>query len=187
MKDNSACLSSQSVEWYTPHDIIRSVVAVLKKIDLDPCSNSHNDPHVPAVRHYTANDDGLSQEWQGSVFMNPPYGSTVNHWMQKLSQEYHIGNVPEAVTLWKAATDTRAWGTITGISDRVCFIRGRLQFSGAKDPAPFPSVLFYSGPQGDLFEEVFSRHGAIWQCPQQLDTQQTLSNFSGCVAEEASP
>ena len=39
--------SSESAEWYTPGEIIERVQRVLGAIDLDPCSNSHDAPHVP--------------------------------------------------------------------------------------------------------------------------------------------
>ena len=44
------------------------------EIDLDPCSNSKAQPNVPALNHFTVEDDGLEQKWFGRVYMNPPYG-----------------------------------------------------------------------------------------------------------------
>lgn len=55
-------------EWYTPKEIIES----LGEFDLDPCA-----PVVPlwstAKNHFTKEDDGLSREWFGRVWLNPPY------------------------------------------------------------------------------------------------------------------
>lgn len=55
-------------EWYTPQEIIDA----LGKFDLDPCA-----PVVPlwptATIMYNKNDNGLSKEWAGRVWLNPPY------------------------------------------------------------------------------------------------------------------
>ena len=56
-------------------------------IDLDPCSNSREIPNVPAARHYTAQDNGLVQPWEGRVFLNPPFGPGVEQWFSKLYLE----------------------------------------------------------------------------------------------------
>jgi hypothetical protein len=54
---------------------------------MDPCSNSREIPNVPAVRHYTAQDNGLVQLWNGRVFLNPPFGPGVGRWFSKLYQK----------------------------------------------------------------------------------------------------
>jgi hypothetical protein len=55
-------------EWYTPKELIDS----LGEFDLDPCA-----PIKPlwqtAKTMYNKNDDGLSKEWIGRVWLNPPY------------------------------------------------------------------------------------------------------------------
>ena len=60
--------SSKSAEHYTPPAIVKAVVQVFGVIDLDPCA----DPGklIPALRHYTKQDDGLSQFWNASIYMN---------------------------------------------------------------------------------------------------------------------
>ena len=49
----SALLSHESTEHYTPQYILDAVIACMGAIDLDPASNSHEIPNVPAARHYT--------------------------------------------------------------------------------------------------------------------------------------
>lgn len=55
-------------EWYTPKEIIDA----LGKFDLDPCAAV-----VPlwatANVQFDKFDDGLSKEWKGRVWLNPPY------------------------------------------------------------------------------------------------------------------
>lgn len=89
-------MSSESYEWYTPQVIIERVIKVLEKIDLDPCSNE-GEPNIPATRHFTIKDDGLSKEWYGRVYMNPPYGNKIKAWIKKLYNEFRSGRTTEAI------------------------------------------------------------------------------------------
>ncbi|WP_267901234.1 DNA N-6-adenine-methyltransferase, partial [Dulcicalothrix desertica] len=60
-----------SDNWYTPPYIVELVVQVLGEIDLDPCAEVGK--KIPAREHYTIDFDGLSKQWHGRVFLNPPY------------------------------------------------------------------------------------------------------------------
>lgn len=153
--------SSKSIEHYTPPEIIAAVVACLGTIDLDPCSNNATAPNVPAGRHYTIDDDGLSKEWHGTVYMNPPYGDDIGDWVTKLCDEHAAGRATEAIALLPARTDTQ-W--FAKLRDYVCcFVSGRLTFVGNDDPAPFPSAVFYLGEDYGKFYRQFSGIGDIWQ------------------------
>ena len=153
--------SSESAEWYTPQHIIERVCDVLGGIDLDPCSNSHEHPNVPAAEHYTAADDGLSKDWRGTVYMNPPYGRDIEPWAQKLAQEFAAGRTTEAIALVPARTDTQWFRILAGFP--VCFLDGRLKFSGHENSAPFPSALFYLGWDVAKFGVAFEDIGLIYQ------------------------
>jgi len=151
--------SSDSPDWKTPPHVIKAVLAVLGKIDLDPCSNEDGNANVPAKKHFTRTNDGLAQKWQGKVYMNPPYGREIQGWTEKLKAEFEAGNVTEAVALVPARTDTE-W--FNALRDYVrCFIRGRLAFGG-KDVAanaPFPSAAIYFGKNVKGFVKGFSALG----------------------------
>lgn len=155
--------SSETEEWYTPPEIIESVLEVLKVIDIDPCSNGNA---IPATTHYTKKEDGLNQSWKGMVYMNPPYGGEIKDWIIKLLDEWELGNTIEAIALVPARTDTDWFSRID--AHPWCAVRGRLKFSGHKNSAPFPSAVFYLGSEGDIagierFFKVFSKHGTIFQ------------------------
>ena len=55
-------------EWLTPPELIRA----LGEFDLDPCAPI-NRPWPTAGGHFTREDDGLTKEWFGRVWLNPPY------------------------------------------------------------------------------------------------------------------
>jgi hypothetical protein len=152
--------SSDSVEWYTPPEIIARVQKVFRQIDLDPCSNSSDSPNVPAKQHFTQEDDGLSSPWTGRVFMNPPYGDAIGAWAEKLCAEYAAVNVTEAIALVPARVDTDWFRKFRNA--RICFIHGRLKFSAHENSAPFPSAVVYLGDRTDAFRYAFADMGDIW-------------------------
>jgi phage N-6-adenine-methyltransferase len=152
-------MSSATPEWYTPPEIIEATVKVLGAIDLDPCADA--DKQIPAATHYTQDDDGMAQEWRGRVYMNPPYGSEIVRWVQRLCEQYAAGAVPEAIALVPARTDTQWWDEVSGAP--VCFIRGRLKFSGHENSAPFPSAVVYLGANRKKFAKVFGALGHIYE------------------------
>ncbi len=63
-------------EWLTPPSIIRA----LGPFDLDPCSPIVR-PWPTAAKHYTIEDNGLIQPWEGRVWCNPPY-DYVEGWLR---------------------------------------------------------------------------------------------------------
>lgn len=92
--DLAGLFLSEATGWLTPRLVLNLAVATLGAIDLDPCSNSHEHPRVPAATHYTAADDGLMRPWHGRVFLNPPYGRTIGDWVDKLAVEFRVGQGP---------------------------------------------------------------------------------------------
>lgn len=158
---NAGLFTSNTPEWYTPGRIIDRVVDVFGHIDLDPCSNS-NDPtqaNVPALNYWTQADDGLTQLWHGKVYMNPPYGDEIGAWVERMIKAYQTGEVYEAIALLPARTDTAWFQPLFDYT--ICFVRGRLKFSGSENSAPFPSAVVYLGADVESFTDWFSDTGRI--------------------------
>lgn len=108
----------QSDEWLTPPEILRA----LGEFDLDPCAPTTR-PWDTARAHYTINDDGLSKDWDGRVWLNPPFGREAAAWLRKLARH---GN---GIALIPARTETRMfYESVWGVADAICFIRGRPHF-----------------------------------------------------------
>jgi hypothetical protein len=168
----SALLSHESTEHYTPQYVLDAVIACMGVIDLDPCSNSRETPNVPAGWHHTVEDNGLVQPWQGRIFLNPPFGPGVEVWFSKLFQERLACRTTEAIVLWKSATETAAWKTLTAaLSCRVCFPSARIHFVGPRgnESGPtFSPALFYVGERPERFEQAFERIGTVWVGPREM-------------------
>lgn len=64
MANITACFSSDSSEWRTPDDLFQQLDAEFH-FTLDPCSTDEN---AKCERHFTKQDDGLSQNWGGTQF-----------------------------------------------------------------------------------------------------------------------
>lgn len=105
-------------EWLTPPSIINS----LGPFDLDPCSPV-NRPWPTAKTHYTKLDDGLSKDWEGRVWCNPPYGKEASAWLEKCVMHNNC------ITLIFARTETRMFfDWVWPYADAVLFLKGRLHF-----------------------------------------------------------
>lgn len=151
--------SSESPEWYTPQEVIDRVLACFGEIDLDPCSNSHERPAVPARTLYTREDDGLSQPWYGKLYLNPPYGSEIPEWVEKMVQAYEDDNVEEAIALLPGRIDTNWFQPLYAYL--ICNVHGRLQFANSPYHSPFPAVIVYLGRRSEKFIEAFKGLGPI--------------------------
>lgn len=150
--------SSDSPEWFTPKEIIERAIKTLGVIDLDPCSDAKG--NVPAGRRFTKEDDGLKREWTGRIYMNPPYGDDISGWIEKLRGEYLDKRTTEAIALVPARVDTAWFRMLRDFP--VCFVSGRLKFSGHDNSAPFPSAVFYLGKRPEAFFTAFSDLGDVW-------------------------
>lgn len=131
--------SSATDQWATPQAFFDELNAEFG-FDLDPCADETNHK---CAEYFTRTDDGLKQNWGGKrVYCNPPYGKEIGAWVKKCFEEVRAGTCELAVMLIPARTDTRWFHDyIYGKADEVRFVRGRLKFGGAKNSAPFPSMV----------------------------------------------
>ena len=128
-------------EWLTPPEIIRA----LGPFDLDPCSPGDRRPWDTAINHFDIQQNGLSREWVGRVWCNPPYGAQAAKWLHRCAEH---GN---SVALIFARTETEMFFQhVWERADALLFLKGRLHFhhvtgERAKANAGAPSVLVAYG------------------------------------------
>jgi hypothetical protein len=155
--------SAKSDEHYTPGDIVEAVLDCFDGLlSLDPCSNSHDAPNLPASTLYTIDDDGLKQAWRAStVYINPPYSET-SPWVKKLLTHYQAGEVGQALVLVKSDNRVGWYAELMDSATAFCEYRGYIKFGDASGSAPFASTIFYFGQEVDRFYRAFSPLG--WVC-----------------------
>jgi hypothetical protein len=108
-----------SVEWYTPPAVFD---ALGLEFDLDPAAPPGGVPWVPAARSYCEADDGLTQPWEGRVWLNPPYGAHTAAWVRRLAAH------GDGIALVFARTDTAWFHDVAMSVHALCLVRGRLTF-----------------------------------------------------------
>lgn len=109
-----------SDEWYTPPAIFDALGLMF---DLDPCSPG--DGHwVPTWRVYTKVDDGLNKPWNGTVFMNPPFGGRNGHvpWLTKFIEH------ADGIAIVRAYTSSAWFHQWAVKADSILFPRGKTKF-----------------------------------------------------------
>ncbi|MBO7263268.1 MAG: adenine methyltransferase [Alistipes sp.] len=135
---NGALFSSANDVWETPQEFFDKLNEEFH-FTLDPCALPAN---AKCEHYFTPTDNGLIQSWEGeTVFCNPPYGRAIYNWVRKCSEEARKKNTT-VVALIPARTDTRYFHEfIYHKAKEIRFIRGHLKFGGAKNSAPFPSMV----------------------------------------------
>ena len=141
---------------------------------VDPCTRIHHHTAqhilsweggkilVPSDEHIIGSPsdilvDGLEHDWTdaegkpGIVWLNPPYGKVLKHWVAKAWKEVSNGNALVVVALLPARTGVKWWqdfictqagfNAYEGVATKVEFLKGRLTFGGETAPAMFPSAV----------------------------------------------
>lgn len=155
-------------EWYTPLFYIDAAREVMGRIDIDPASCETAQAYIKAKEYFTAETDGLSHEWHGNVWLNPPYSKDlIVQFIDGLTVEHTEGRTKQAVVLLNNATET-AWGQrILTLASAVCFPRGRIRFldrTGEPANTPLQGQMFcYVGKNRKKFVEVFGEFGVCME------------------------
>ena len=103
--------------------------------ETDVCAVPEN---AKCEHYFTPEQDGLSQEWTGVCWMNPPYGRGISLWVRKACESAK-GNGAKIVCLLPARTDTAWWHDyIKPFASSIDFIRGRIKFGGGKERCAVP-------------------------------------------------
>src|SRR5512134_3111360 len=89
---------TDKTDWHMPVECIEAARACLRAIDLDPASSAGAQEAVRAARYLTVEEDALSQEWHGHIWLNPLHSlPEVRRLVAKLLAEYRSGYTHEAI------------------------------------------------------------------------------------------
>jgi phage N-6-adenine-methyltransferase len=114
-----AATKIQSVDWWTPPEVFDKLNI---EFDIDVASPIGGIDWIPAKKYYTEQDDGLTQDWEGTVWMNPPYGIATGSWLNRFVKH------GDGIALVFARTDTRWFHNYALKADALLFTKGRLKF-----------------------------------------------------------
>lgn len=189
---NNAQLINQTsgeVEIYTPAFITDAArIAVGGWFDLDPASSFKANETVNARNFFTKDDDGLSHEWYGNIWMNHPFHAGwkactpdcqrkscqkrghIYHdipgnadWINKLEREYEQENVESACCITFASTSEKWFQPL--LRRPQCFLFPRTNYVKA-DGTPYigitkGSVVTYYGAKTWMFYNAFQKLGVV--------------------------
>lgn len=158
--DRKLMFSSCNNAWCTPQPFFDELNKEFN-FTLDPCATQVS---AKCEKFYTPKEDGLKQNWQGeTVFVNPPYGRKIKHWVKKCYEESLKPNTT-VVILMPSRTDTIYFHNYILNKAEIRFIKGRITFWNMDSekfkkgyfsemtPAPFPSMLVIFNKKGEKNE-----------------------------------
>lgn len=165
--DNHRAHGTGLDEWFTPESYVEKARFVLGAIDLDPASHPIAQEWIGAEKFFTAEDDALTQEWRGRVWLNPPYSrDLIAKFVDKLMLEIMSLKVPAAIVLTHAYTDTSWWQQLAHLSPVIAFPKGRIRFVNDVGQPCNPTqgqTFFGCGAELDidLFRNEFAHIGTV--------------------------
>ena len=106
------------------------------QFDIDVAAPPGGVPWIPAKRFFTQADDGLSQEWHGLVWCNPPF-SSILPWVSRMNDHKNgIMLLPHFRGPWKKEVWNKADAIVEPDVPEIFFIKG------GKEKSIFPPVFF---------------------------------------------
>lgn len=124
--------SSRTDMWETPQWLFDELDREFH-FTLDVCAVQEN---AKCRDFYTPEQNGLLMPWSGVCWCNPPYGREIGKWVEKAYKSNCT-----VVMLIPARTDTKWFHEWAYNKAEIRFVKGRLRFGGAKNNAPFPSLI----------------------------------------------
>lgn len=155
MAINSGLFSSNREDWETPHELFEQLHREFG-FTVDAASTDEN---AKIERHYTEENDGLIQSWEGeTVFCNPPYGRKIAAWVKKAYEESRKPNTTVVLVI-PSRTDTSYFHDYLYGKAELRFVRGRLSFEmgggiSRESTVPVTNCNSWGSSEGGLNEEI---------------------------------
>jgi phage N-6-adenine-methyltransferase len=125
-------------DWATPKDLWQQANG-FHDFELDAAASLSNhlcDEWFGLDHPDESRRNGLSAQWVGRTWVNPPYGRGIYDWVKKAALHDDL-----VVMLLPSRTDTKWFHEFVLPNANLEFIKGRLKFGAGINPAPFPSIL----------------------------------------------
>lgn len=163
----------------TPREFHRPVAQAVGGFDLDPASGAEQ--HPTAETRWTKDDDGLSRQWFGTVWLNPPF-TKKDRWIRKARSALADDDVDTIVVLLPVDTSA-GWfhEHVAPAAEAVCFVEGRLSFDGVDGAPNFGVMLVVMGECPRELLDVLDSKGAVYRSGEQHEQtrQAELSDATG--------
>lgn len=152
-------------EWYSPEEHVETARKVMGSIDIDPASNAQANEVVKAKIFYSKENDGLTKEWKGNIWMNPPYAQPlISLFSAELVKKIKSKEIKQALVLVNNATETKWFQEMVKICNAICFPKGRIHFLDPEGKPGTPlqgQAILYFGAKVVQFTKEFSNLGQI--------------------------
>ena len=127
-------------EYYTPKWLFDELKIVF---DLDP-AHPQVQTNVPTRQYLTIEDDGLTKEWIGNVWLNPPFSET-KLWVKKFIEHRNgIALLPLTKSKWLADI----WNDCEGVLPLPDSIK--FEYEGKTNKGIFPPVALFAYTQVNI-------------------------------------
>lgn len=118
----------ESDNRFTSPSFIQAIEQSFGKIEFDPCWHVASAIRPLAYLDVRQGDDGLRDDWCGSLaFVNPPW-SNQKAWIERAHDQWSKNKVKTAVCLVPSKTDTKLFHDVLSKDADIYFIEGRPRF-----------------------------------------------------------
>ncbi len=100
--NKSKIYKNKKDDWHTPKEIVE----LFGHFDMDPCTTKDSAKRLEIKNYYTKRDNGLTKEWTGKVWLNPPF-SNKEEWIKKARDYVNGGG--EVFLLLPLSPETKIW------------------------------------------------------------------------------
>jgi len=162
-------VDNENDAYATKPELWRPLSKAVGGFDVDVASGAESE-HI-APKQYTKEDDGLTQQWVGKVWLNPPFSNKME-WFRKAVNEVQAGNADTVVALAPVDTSTEWFQRWFSKADVICWLEGRDWYVSSGSPS-FNTAVGVFGEVNDDMLSVLDSKGIVTQTTE-TTTQATL-------------
>jgi phage N-6-adenine-methyltransferase len=161
--------SSKDQAWRTPAALYNALDKEFG-FTLDAAASRNNkkcENYLGPDHPNPTKQNSLKAHWQGTVFCNPPYGRTVNQWVQHAKEQAQQGAT--VVMIVMACTDTNWWHEQAWKAAEIRLVQGRVSFNRSNGEkaaaAPKGSAILIFRPHVPHNGYPEGPRVVSWPCP----------------------